>query len=139
MVTLSDFRSVHQGSPDTPTDISEGISLNSVANLVTLTATITDGDGDHHGNHRPWQAAELPGRRSEHPFVVPDEEQQLPFLVVDESFLTAATNGVDGRLRIYANTTAQTSARHLRPCRAQMGRGCLSPGDCGQRHAVEPD
>src|SRR5882724_1751993 len=47
VVTLTDFRAVHQGSPDTPTDISEGISLNSIPNLVTLTATITDADGDH--------------------------------------------------------------------------------------------
>src|SRR5205823_2836295 len=37
VVTLTDLRAMHQGSPDTPTDISEGVSLNNVANLVTLT------------------------------------------------------------------------------------------------------
>ena len=42
-VTLSQFRSVHEGDPSTD---HEPTSLNSVANLVTLTATITDSDGD---------------------------------------------------------------------------------------------
>ena len=46
VVTLSDFRAVHQGAGEDP-DQSEAISLNSVANLVTLTATITDTDGDN--------------------------------------------------------------------------------------------
>ena len=46
MVTLSDFRAVHQGVGEDP-DQSEAISLNSIANLVTLTATITDADGDN--------------------------------------------------------------------------------------------
>ena len=46
VVTLSDFRAVHQGVGEDP-DQSEAISLNSVANLVTLTATITDADGDN--------------------------------------------------------------------------------------------
>ncbi|WP_027170034.1 DUF5801 repeats-in-toxin domain-containing protein, partial [Mesorhizobium sp. WSM3224] len=42
--TLTDFRAVHQNTADNPTDTSEGISLTS--GLVTLTATVTDGDGD---------------------------------------------------------------------------------------------
>ncbi|OBQ62599.1 hypothetical protein A8146_15855 [Mesorhizobium loti] len=42
--TLTEFRSVHQNTADNPTDTSEGISLTS--GLVTLTATVTDGDGD---------------------------------------------------------------------------------------------
>ena len=47
VVTLSDLRAVHQGVGEDP-DQSEAIaSLNSVANLVTLTATITDADGDN--------------------------------------------------------------------------------------------
>ncbi|WP_264296796.1 DUF5801 repeats-in-toxin domain-containing protein [Mesorhizobium sp. B1-1-8] len=43
--TLTEFRAVHQNTVDNPTDTSEGISLTS--GLVTLTATVTDGDGDH--------------------------------------------------------------------------------------------
>ena len=43
-VTAVVDRGVHQGSVDTG-DISEGVTL--AAGLVTLTATITDGDGDH--------------------------------------------------------------------------------------------
>ncbi|KAA3450613.1 hypothetical protein C7I87_09985, partial [Mesorhizobium sp. SARCC-RB16n] len=43
--TLSEFRAVHQNTADNPTDTSEGISLTS--GLVTLTATVTDHDGDH--------------------------------------------------------------------------------------------
>ncbi|MER8629854.1 DUF5801 domain-containing protein, partial [Mesorhizobium opportunistum] len=46
VVTLTELRAVHEGSGENG-DASEGISLNSVANLVTLTATITDADGDH--------------------------------------------------------------------------------------------
>ena len=46
VVTLNDFRAVHQGVGEDP-DQSEAISLNSVVNLVTLTAMITDADGDN--------------------------------------------------------------------------------------------
>ncbi|WP_176476934.1 DUF5801 repeats-in-toxin domain-containing protein [Mesorhizobium sp. WSM4313] len=42
--TLTEFRAVHENTVDNPTDTSEGISLTS--GLVTLTATVTDGDGD---------------------------------------------------------------------------------------------
>src|SRR5262249_60029884 len=42
-VTLTQDRSVKEGSAETP-DASEGISLTS--GLVTLTATVTDNDGD---------------------------------------------------------------------------------------------
>ncbi|MEI9406343.1 DUF5801 repeats-in-toxin domain-containing protein, partial [Mesorhizobium argentiipisi] len=42
--TLTEFRAVHENTADNPTDTSEGISLTS--GLVTLTATVTDGDGD---------------------------------------------------------------------------------------------
>ena len=41
IVTLTEDRSVKQGTPDTPTDLSEGISL--TAGVLNLTATITDG------------------------------------------------------------------------------------------------
>ncbi|WP_165920191.1 DUF5801 repeats-in-toxin domain-containing protein, partial [Chthoniobacter flavus] len=44
-VTATLDRSVHQGSADAPVDSNEAVSLTS--GLVTLTATITDGDGDH--------------------------------------------------------------------------------------------
>ncbi|TIM66422.1 MAG: hypothetical protein E5Y52_14435, partial [Mesorhizobium sp.] len=43
--TLTEFRAVHQNTADNPADTSEGISLTS--GLVTLTATVTDNDGDH--------------------------------------------------------------------------------------------
>ena len=46
VVTLTDYRAVHEGVGENG-DISESVSLNSIANLVTLTATITDVDGDH--------------------------------------------------------------------------------------------
>ncbi|WP_027556311.1 DUF5801 repeats-in-toxin domain-containing protein, partial [Bradyrhizobium sp. Cp5.3] len=42
-VSLTQLRAVHEL---TPGDFNEGISLNSLPNLVTLVATITDGDGD---------------------------------------------------------------------------------------------
>ena len=45
IVTLTEDRSVKQGTPDTPTDLSEGISL--AAGVLNLTATVTDGDGDN--------------------------------------------------------------------------------------------
>ena len=45
IVTLTEDRSVKQGTPDTPTDLSEGISL--TAGALNLTATVTDGDGDN--------------------------------------------------------------------------------------------
>ena len=43
VVTLIDLRAVHEPIPG---DFNEGISLNSIPNLLTLTATITDKDGD---------------------------------------------------------------------------------------------
>ncbi|WP_146770319.1 DUF5801 repeats-in-toxin domain-containing protein, partial [Mesorhizobium hawassense] len=43
-VTLTQDRAVHENTIDNPTDSSEGISLTS--GLVTLTATVTDNDGD---------------------------------------------------------------------------------------------
>jgi len=43
VVTLTDLRAVHEPIPG---DFNEGISLNSIPNLLTLTATITDKDGD---------------------------------------------------------------------------------------------
>jgi T1SS-143 domain-containing protein len=99
-VTLTQLRSVHEGSPDSPDDTSEGISLDSVANLVTLTATITDGDGD-----KATASIDLGTRVTFHDdgpsieAVKPSEGDEgggVPSLNVDESFLTAATNGVDG-------------------------------------------
>jgi hypothetical protein len=86
---------VKQGSADTPTDISEGISL--ASGIVNLTATITDRDGD-------TAAASLDlGKQltidDDGPSIqvrVLGEEQHLPFLTVDESFLTAGTNGIAG-------------------------------------------
>ncbi|MGY4291885.1 NAD(P)H-flavin reductase [Bradyrhizobium sp. LM2.7] len=44
-VTLTQLRAVHEGSGENP-DLNESISLDSVSNLVTLVATITDADGD---------------------------------------------------------------------------------------------
>ncbi|QDW36955.1 hypothetical protein FFI89_007270 [Bradyrhizobium sp. KBS0727] len=100
VVTLTDLRAVHQGVGENG-DVSEGISLNSIANLVTLTATITDADGDH-------QAATIDlGKQvtfnDDGPTIVVNNSVE-PTLVVDESFLTATTNGIDGSTPNAANT-----------------------------------
>ncbi|WMT72021.1 DUF5801 repeats-in-toxin domain-containing protein [Bradyrhizobium sp. Ash2021] len=100
VVTLTDLRAVHEGVGENG-DISEGISLNSIANLVTLTATITDKDGDH-------QAATIDlGKQvtfnDDGPTIVVNNSTE-PTLVVDESFLTAATNGIDGTTPNLAST-----------------------------------
>ncbi|MEH2568957.1 DUF5801 repeats-in-toxin domain-containing protein [Bradyrhizobium sp. AZCC 2289] len=104
VVTLTDLRAVHEGVGENG-DISEGVSLNSIANLVTLTATITDKDGD-----TATASIDL-GKQvtfnDDGPTIevrVLGEEQHLPFLAVDESFLTAATNGIDGSTPNLANT-----------------------------------
>ena len=45
-VTLDQMSAVIHGSADVGDDANEGVSLDRIANLVTLTATITDADGD---------------------------------------------------------------------------------------------
>ena len=102
-VTLTQLRAVHELTPEgtPPGDSSEAIHLDSATNLVTLTATITDKDGDH-------QAATIDlGKQvtfnDDGPTIVVNTSTE-PTLVVDESFLTAATNGIDGTTPNVANT-----------------------------------
>src|SRR5204862_307244 len=93
-VTLTQLRAVHENTIDNPADGSEGISLNSVANLVTLTATITDADGDNAsasidlGSHMTFH--------DDGPSISPVVEGETPSLNVDESFLTTASNPTNG-------------------------------------------
>ena len=71
-------------------DTSEGITL--TAGVVNLTATITDKDGD-------FQTASIDLGKQ---LTIQDDGPTItaigsgPTLTVDESFLTAATNGIDG-------------------------------------------
>lgn len=102
-VTLNDLRAIHELTPGNP---NEPISL--APNLVTLTATITDGDGDHAsaqidlGTHvtfdddGPAISVVSRGETDEGP-------APLPSLTVDESFLTTATNPTDGTQRAPAD------------------------------------
>jgi hypothetical protein len=93
-VTLTDYRAVHQGS--TTNDVL------SLTNLVTLTATVTDGDGD-----KKSASINLGAQLS-----IEDDgpnltvNADLPSLIVHESNLTSATNsGVDGSSPNLALTT----------------------------------
>ena len=78
-------------------DTSEGISL--TAGIVNLTATITDKDGD-------FQTASIDLGKQ---LTIQDDGPTItasssgPTLTVDESFLTAATNGIDGSTPHLAN------------------------------------
>ncbi len=88
-VTLTDYRAIHQDSlTNTPND---GLTLN---NLVTLTATVTDGDGD-------TTSATLNVGAQLHilddgPSIIA-QTTSLPSLSVNESNLTSTSNGgVDG-------------------------------------------
>ncbi|MER8373268.1 DUF5801 repeats-in-toxin domain-containing protein, partial [Mesorhizobium sp. M1406] len=89
-VTLTQDRAVHENTVDNPTDSSEGISLTS--GLVTLTATVTDKDLD-----TASQSVDVGGKATFHddgPSIT--VTGTVPTLNVDESFLTAATNGIAG-------------------------------------------
>ena len=140
VVTLTDLRAVHE---DIPGNFNESKTL--AAGLVTLTATITDGDGD-------FAAASVDlGKQisflDDGPSIslrVLGEEQRLPSLNVDESFLSAATNGgVDG-------STPNPGLGHTvdteKLCeRVHCGNGPrrwredLCGEHCRQRHADESD
>ncbi|WP_436159924.1 DUF5801 repeats-in-toxin domain-containing protein [Mesorhizobium sp. LjRoot246] len=92
IVTLTQDRSVKEGSADSPTDSSEGISLNS--NLVTLTATIADKDGDTANAH--IDLGKQVSFLDDGPAIAVNQQFTQPALSVDESYLTAATNGING-------------------------------------------
>src|SRR5260221_9511 len=88
-VTLTQLRAVHELTPDTPTDLSEGIHLDSVGNLVTLKATITDNDGD-----TATATLDLGKQVTFHddgPSIA--LSGQASSLNTDESYIAAATNG----------------------------------------------
>lgn len=93
-VTLNDLRAIHELNP---TSDDEPISL--AGNLVTLTATITDGDGDHASAHIDLGTQITFDDDGPTISVVNGEGEDrptLPSLTVDESFLTTATNPTDG-------------------------------------------
>src|SRR5436190_352303 len=96
-ITLVDLRSVHQGAGETG-DINEGTSLN--VGLVSLTATVTD------INNASASASVDVGPHltllDDGPSITVSKE--APSLSVDESFLTAATNVIDGSTPNVANT-----------------------------------
>ncbi|RAZ81638.1 hypothetical protein DPM33_35725, partial [Mesorhizobium hawassense] len=104
-VTLTQDRAVHENTIDNPTDSSEGISLTS--GLVTLTATVTDNDGD-----KASQSLDLGSKATFH-----DDGPSIalsgtpaPTLNVDESYLTAATNGINGSGTGPAGSTTDTQS-----------------------------
>ncbi|MBR0786865.1 DUF5801 repeats-in-toxin domain-containing protein, partial [Bradyrhizobium iriomotense] len=105
-VTFTDNRAVKEADGTSP-DLNEGISIASGA--VTLTATITDNDGDTAtaGIDLGPQVTFYDDGPSIH-VVVDGEERTLPNLIVDESNLTAATNGIDGSIH-NGNNTASAS------------------------------
>ncbi|WP_063694591.1 DUF5801 repeats-in-toxin domain-containing protein [Bradyrhizobium stylosanthis] len=105
-VTFTVDRSVKEADGTNP-DTNEGISLSDGA--VTLTATITDNDGDTAtaGIDIGRQVTFLDDGPSIQ-IVLEGEERTLPSLIVDESNLQAATNGVDGSIH-NGNNTASAS------------------------------
>ncbi|MBR1179792.1 hypothetical protein JQ617_37900, partial [Bradyrhizobium sp. KB893862 SZCCT0404] len=105
-VTFTVDRSVKEADGTNP-DTNEGISLSDGA--VTLTATITDNDGDTAttGIDIGRQVTFLDDGPSIQ-IVLEGEERTLPSLIVDESNLTATTNGVDGSIH-NGNNTATAS------------------------------
>src|SRR4029079_13463605 len=97
VVTFTEYRAVTQPFGTNP-DGGEGVTL--TAGIVNLTATITDKDGD-------FQTASIDLGRQ---LTIQDDGPTItaigsgPTLTVDESFLTAATNGIDGSTPNLANT-----------------------------------
>src|SRR5437868_4811007 len=98
IVTLTQDRSVLEGTGEAG-DISEA-SATLAANLIKLTATITDKDND-----TASASIDLGHQISFH-----DDGPSIsatgtgPAIFVDESFLTAATNGIDGSTPLLAST-----------------------------------
>ncbi len=97
VVTFTEDRSVKEPLGTNP-DTSEGISL--ASGTVTLTATITDHDGD--------TASASLDLGTQLTFLDDGPTMSVsgsgPALSVDESFLTAATNGINGSTPNLANT-----------------------------------
>ena len=128
IVTLTEDRSVKQGTPDTPTDLSEGSSL--TAGVLNLRATITDADGDNQS--ATIDLGKQIGFLDDGPSIQPavlEGEQQLPTLAVDESFLpsgstpdptlTVSTGDFSGAFTSVQGADGATIAYRL---------GVLSPG-----------
>jgi hypothetical protein len=88
VVTFTEYRAVTQPFGTNP-DGGEGVSL--TAGIVNLTATITERDGD-------FQTAsiDLGKQLTIRTMVRRSRQSSGPTLTVDESFLTGATNGIDG-------------------------------------------
>src|SRR5262249_59604832 len=89
-VTLTQDRAVLEGTGENP-DQSETITLSS--GLVSLQATATDADNDT--STASIDVGAQVSFADDGPSITP-VASGLPTLSVDESFLTAATNGIDG-------------------------------------------
>ena len=117
-----------QGTPDTPTDLSEGISLG--AGVLNLTATVTDSDGDNQSATIDLgkQISFLDDGPSIQPAVL-EGEQQLPTLAVDESFLPIGSTP-DPALTVSTGdfSGAFTSVQGADSATIAFKLGVLSPG-----------
>ncbi|WP_256808841.1 DUF5801 repeats-in-toxin domain-containing protein, partial [Bradyrhizobium sp. Bra64] len=105
-LTLTDLRSVHEGTGEDG-DISEGTHV--PAGLISLTATVTDNNNQSTSasvDVGPHLTLQDDGPSIQ--VVLEGEERALPNLVVDESNLTIATNGIDGSIH-NGNNTASAS------------------------------
>ncbi|QOZ46508.1 hypothetical protein XH89_25830 [Bradyrhizobium sp. CCBAU 53340] len=95
-LTLTDLRSVHEGTGE-PGDVSEGTHV--PAGLISLTATVTDNSNQSASasvDVGPHLTLQDDGPSIQ--VVLDGEERTIPNLVVDESNLTAVTNGIDGSI-----------------------------------------
>src|SRR5262249_31416783 len=94
-VTFTEDRSVKEPNPN---DANDTVTMTS--GLVSLTATITDNDGDHASSS--LDISQKLVFRDDAPTIT--VSGTAPTLTVDESFLTSATNGINGTTRNSAQT-----------------------------------
>ncbi|WP_194481892.1 DUF5801 repeats-in-toxin domain-containing protein [Bradyrhizobium sp. CCBAU 53338] len=101
-LTLTDLRSVHEGTGENG-DVSEGTHV--PAGLISLTATVTDNSNQSSSASAdvgPHLTLQDDGPSIQ--VVLDGEERFIPNLTVDESNLTALTNGIDGSIHNGNNT-----------------------------------
>ncbi|MGY8637483.1 DUF5801 repeats-in-toxin domain-containing protein, partial [Bradyrhizobium sp. 14AA] len=101
-LTLTDLRSVHEGTGEDG-DVSEGTHV--PAGLISLTATVTDNSNQSASasvDVGPHLTLQDDGPSIQ--VVLDGEERTVPHLFVDESNLSAATNGIDGSIHDGINT-----------------------------------
>ncbi|UVO39441.1 hypothetical protein KUL72_14350 [Bradyrhizobium arachidis] len=101
-LTLTDLRSVHEGTGENG-DVSEGTHV--PTGLISLTATVTDNSNQSSSASAdvgPHLTLQDDGPSIQ--VVLDGEERFIPNLTVDESNLTALTNGIDGSIHNGNNT-----------------------------------